>query len=71
MSATSRSKPHAQLVDEIAAQILALAESLAPIGGEYQLADAGTEALLSALIRRVGPFAYTCCLAERIPAKRA
>lgn len=70
MSTASPAKPHAQLVDDIATEIMALVERHAPCGGDARLAAAGDEALLAALARRVGPCTYARILAALIPAKR-
>ena len=68
MSTALQTTAHAQRVDEIATHILAAVEAAAPIASPD--GDAGTEALLAALIRRVGPFAYST-LAEWIPVNRS
>jgi hypothetical protein len=58
----------ALVVDSIASHLMAEAEKLAPMTGDPALAEAGSEALISALIRRVGPFSYSSNFAELIPA---
>ena len=65
MSTALQTTAHAQRVDEIATHILAAVEAAAPIASPD--GDAGTEALLAALIRRVGPFNYAMRLSEFIP----
>ncbi len=68
MTTAPQTTAHAQRVDELATHILATVEAAAPIGSPD--GDTGTEALLAALIRRVGPFGYSG-LSEWIPLARA
>ena len=62
--------PHDQKVVGLATDILAFVEAASPMAGPGREGDEGTEALVAALIRRVGPFAYTG-LAEWIPLSKA
>lgn len=58
----------AQLVDDMATQILAFIEASVPTASSE--ADLAPEALLLALIRRAGPYGYSL-LTEWIPVTRA
>ena len=58
-----------QQIDALATRIMDMVEAASPIGSEDG-GTLGTEALLSALIRRTGPFGYSH-LTESIPVKRA
>lgn len=70
-SCKKSSEPRAKVVDRLASVLLSQLEEVAPVSGDADLASAGDEALVAALIRRVGPFTYSSKLAVLIPASKA
>lgn len=61
-TSTSTAEHTTQATDRMATQILGLVELLAPVAGPN--AQQGTEALLAALARRVGPMNYAYLLSS-------
>lgn len=69
MTIAAQIAQRAQQIDGIATRILALVEEAAPAASPG--ADLGAEALLAALVRRLGPVDYAAFSAAVMPASKA